>query len=254
MLKLIKSLIKKNQKLVDLYRKLIFFENLFLKDILNFEKLMLFKKVYPYTMINYQGLSNIYNLSKLIEGQRRDGVFVECGVCKGGCAAVMAFVAHKARSGRKIWLFDSFEGLPEPIDKDGLSAKSYASNKISGRLLSIDKCVGELEDVKRIFFSILRIEKENTIIRKGWFQDTLAKTKDQVGPIAILHLDGDWYESTKCCLDNLYDNVVRGGYIVIDDYYCWEGCRKAVDEFLKKRSIRVSLIRISRDKVYFKKP
>jgi len=57
--------------------------------------------------------------------------------------------------------------------------------------------------------------------------------------ISILRLDGDWYESTKVCLDNLYDKVVDGGFIIIDDYGCYEGYKKAVDEFLRVRNINV---------------
>lgn len=252
MIKQFKNLIRKNEKLFGLYRKLIFFENFFSKDILNFKKLILFKKVYPYTMLSYQRLSNIYNLSKLTEAQKRGGAFVECGVWKGGCAAVMAFVADEAKSNRKVWLFDSFEGLPEPTNKDGLFAKEY-SNKTSGKLETINKLVGLLEDAKKIFFSILKINKENTVIKKGWFQNTLPEAKDKIGHIAILHLDGDWYESTKCCLDNLYNNVIQGGYVIIDDYGYLEGCKKAVDEFLEEKNIKVNLIKIDDTGVYFKK-
>ena len=253
MIKFIKSLIKKNQVLVNICRELIFFKNFFPKDVLNFEKLILFKKVYSYTMVGYERLSNIYDLSKLMEKGKKEGAFVECGVWKGGCAAVMAFIADRAKSNRKIWLFDSFEGLPEPTDKDGLLAKNCALNKTSGKLLPINECVGSLEDVEKIFFSKLKINKENIKIKKGWFQDTLPEAKSKIGPIAILRLDGDWYESTKSCLDNLYDNVICEGYIIIDDYGHWEGTRKAVDEFLKKRKLNSSLIKIDCTGIYFQK-
>ena len=99
----------------------------------------------------------------------------------------------------------------------------------------------------------MKVNKENTMIKKGWFQNTLPEIKDKIGPIAILRLDSDWYESTKCCLDNLYDNVIQGGYIVIDDYGCWEGCKRAVDEFLEKRNMKINLIKIDNSGVYFKK-
>ncbi len=68
------------------------------------------------------------------------------------------------------------------------------------------------------------------IYHKGWFQDTLpiADTPE----IAVLRLDGDWYASTRVSLKHLYDRVVPGGFVIIDDYGCYDGCRKAVDEFL----------------------
>jgi hypothetical protein len=69
----------------------------------------------------------------------------------------------------------------------------------------------------------------------GWFADTLSSVEP--GPIAILHLDADWYESTKLALERFYDDVVPGGAIRVDDYYHWPGCREAVDEFLSTRSI-----------------
>lgn len=101
---------------------------------------------------------------------------------------------------------------------------------------------------------IFKYIKENIVISKGWFQDTLPKDKEKIGKIALLRLDGDWYESTKCCLENLYDNVIIGGYIVLDDYGYWEGAKKALDEFFIKRKISPELIKIDYTGVYFKKP
>ncbi len=253
-MKFIKNIIKKNQNIEAIAREFLFFKDSFPKDIFNFKKLILFKKVYPYTMVGYKRLSNAYELAKLAEKNKISGAFVECGVWRGGCSAVMAFIAEKAKSNRKIWLFDSFEGLPEPIEKDGIQAKEYARNKTSGKLSTINQCVGPLEDVEEIFFSKLKINKDNVEIKKGWFQDTLPEEKNKVGPIAILRLDGDWYESTKCCLDNLYDKVIYGGHIVIDDYGYWEGARVAVDEFLTERKVKPDFIKIDSAGICFKKP
>lgn len=71
----------------------------------------------------------------------------------------------------------------------------------------------------------------------GWFQETLPVVGESIGPIAILRLDGDWYASTKVCLEYLFDEVVPGGIVIIDDYGAYEGCRRAVDEFLVSRNI-----------------
>ncbi|MDO8577349.1 MAG: TylF/MycF/NovP-related O-methyltransferase, partial [Candidatus Wildermuthbacteria bacterium] len=174
-------------------------------------------------------------------------------VWKGGAAALMAQASKEAQSRRKIWLFDSFEGLPEPTKEDGVVARTYARDRDSGRLASIQKCVGPLEDVQRLFFSVLKFNPEDIYFGKGWFQDVLPREKQSVGPIAVLRLDADWYESTKCALENLYDSVVEGGYILIDDYGHWEGCKKAVDEFLRNRNIPAKLIPIDYAGVYFKK-
>lgn len=253
MIRELKSIVKNNEKLYSLYKKIRFVKNISLRDFFNFKKLLLFKKVYPYTMLSWQRLSNAYELARQVEKDNLKGAFIECGVWKGGCAAVMAFVAEKFNGKRKIWLFDSFEGLPEPTEEDGKMAEDYAQKKSGGKLETIDKCVGPMEDVKKLFFEILRINPENVVIEKGWFQDTLPSAKNKIGAISVLRLDGDWYESTKCCLENLYDNVVRGGYVIIDDYGYWEGARRAVDEFFEERKISPALIKIDSAGVYFKK-
>ena len=202
-------------------------------------------------MAGYKRLSNAYELALLAEKKGLQGAFVECGVWKGGSIGIMAYIADRAKSNRKIWLFDSFEGLPEPTKEDGQGAKIYSGEKDSGKLVSIEKCVGPLEDVKKLFFSVLKLHSENIYIGKGWFQDTLSRKKVDVGPIAILRLDADWYESTKCVLDNLYDNVVQRGYVIVDDYGHWEGCKKAVDEFFAKRNLKVELRQIDYTGFYF---
>lgn len=225
-----------------------------LTDYFNLKKRILLMRVIPYTMSRYKRLANVYELSQLIEKNKIEGAFVECGVYKGGCIAVMAYVAKQARSGRKVWLFDSFEGLPEPSEDDGIKAKKYASNRNFGKLSPISECVGRVQDVKKILFSKLKIDKKNTIIKKGWFQNTLPEINERIGKISILRLDGDWYDSTKCCLKNLFKNVVPGGYIILDDYGAWEGCKKATDEFLSENNLDVELKRVDYTCVYFQIP
>lgn len=228
-----------------------FFFHLFCRDLFNFGKLLLFLKLYSYTMAGYKRLSNAYELAREAEKKQLQGAFVECGVWKGGAAGAMGYVAEKEGKNRQIWLFDSFEGLPEPTKEDGTIARSYAKGRDSGNLASIGECVGPLEDVKRLFLSVLDLNGENVHIEKGWFQETLPQARQKVGPIAILRLDADWYESTRVILENLYDNVVPGGYVIIDDYGHWEGCRKAVDEFMAKRNIQAKLKQIDYTGFYF---
>ena len=74
-----------------------------------------------------------------------------------------------------------------------------------------------------------------------------------MGPIAILRLDGDWYESTKVCLEHLFDLVVDGGFVIVDDYGAYEGCRTAVDEYLAGRARRPYLSRVNGDIRYLVK-
>jgi asparagine synthase (glutamine-hydrolysing) len=52
-------------------------------------------------------------------------------------------------------------------------------------------------------------------------------------PVAFAHIDVDWYEPVMFCLQHIAPNLVVGGRIIFDDYHCWGGCRKAVDEYLR---------------------
>lgn len=241
MINFMKSVARRSNGLMKLYRLFHLLTQVSLRDFGDIKKLGLFSRVWSYTRVDYSGLSNVYELATIAEEHKIEGCFVECGVWRGGCVAVMAYIAHNAGSDRRIHLFDSFEGLPEPTEEDGDEANLY-----------VGKCVASYDDVIHLLFSVLKLKKENIVIHKGWFQDTIPKAK--MGRIAILRLDGDWYESTKVCLDNLYDAVVSGGFVIIDDYNAWEGCKKAVDEFLAHRNIVVDMVKVSASTVYFPKP
>jgi hypothetical protein len=97
-------------------------------------------------------------------------------------------------------------------------------------LLPIGASVGESQpSVENFLVRHLGIDRSDLVFHTGWFQDTIPKA--DINDIALLRLDGDWYESTKICLENLYQKVVEGGYIIIDDYGTFSGCAQAVDEF-----------------------
>jgi len=66
--------------------------------------------------------------------------------------------------------------------------------------------------------------------------------------IAILRLDTDWYESSKYELEQMYDNVVTGGVIIFDDYYHWDGQRRATDEFFLSRNLNYDFVSIGNNK------
>ena len=193
--------------------------------------------------MNYPNLSKLYELAVAVESARMEGSVVECGVMNGGSAALLAAVARRAGNARPIWLFDSFEGLPEPehVDVNYLGVPGHKG-----------QAVGQAAKVEEVLYRKLRLRPEGICIRKGWFEDTLSPVKQTIGRIALLHIDCDWYRSVKFCLEQLYDLVAPGGYVVIDDYGHWRGCRQAVDEFLSPR--RISLTRIDYTGVYFQKP
>ncbi|MFQ5923911.1 MAG: TylF/MycF/NovP-related O-methyltransferase, partial [Anaerolineales bacterium] len=189
-----------------------------LLELRDVRKLGLIRRVLPFTMVGYPRLANAYEIALKVERAGIQGAFVECGVWKGGAIGIMARVAHEAQSDRAIWLFDSFEGLPEPTEKDGDAAKNYAGGRSSGDLSPIGLCEAAIDDVEKLLFDILEIDKSNVNIVQGWFQDTMPAANPEMGSIAALRVDADWYASTKCVLENLYDLVVPGGYVILDDY------------------------------------
>ena len=174
MISFLKHIARKSKRLRELWRRARFLKEIVWHDAKNPRRALLFFKVLPYTMVSYERLVNAYALAQRTEEEKLQGAFMECGVWKGGAAAAMASAAN---SGRQIWLFDSFEGLPEPTLYDGARAKEYAGNKTSGTLDSIGKCVGPLEDVQRLFFRILRLPGDSIRIEQGWFQDLPQKSR-----------------------------------------------------------------------------
>lgn len=208
----------------------------FWRECWQIRKLAFIVRVLPYTLVPYPGLSTVYDLASKAEAEKLAGAFVECGIWRGGCGAILAHIA--APSGRPTHLFDSFEGLPEPRAIDGARALKYATEGANGALKPIHHIAASLEDVQHTLFQRFGFQPTQVLLHKGWFQDTLPVVHDQIGSIAVLRLDGDWYDSTKVCFEYLYDQVVAGGYIIVDDYTYFEGCKKATDEFLAARGIQ----------------
>ncbi len=198
-----------------------------------------------YSMNTWYSLATIYELAEKIKKEHIAGDIVECGCCNGGAGAMTT----PFLKGRQYWLFDSFEGLPIPTKKD---VKYDDTSAQSVWKKGWDK--GEMTSVQDLYFNRLKHNEEKVTIVKGLFQDTLPQYSKTITQIALLHLDGDWYESTKISIDSFYDAVTPGGYIMVDDYGHWKGCKQAIDEFFKKKKINPCLIRVDYSRVYFKKP
>ncbi len=188
------------------------------------------------TMLSYERLVTLWQQVRYADRARLDGALVECGTWRGGASGMMA-MAHLASGAatRELHLFDSFQGLPQPdAAVDGQLAIDYAAGEAVGALAPIGQLVGPLEDNRALLRDRVGYPPELTRYHVGWFQDTVPPASVEIGRIAVLRLDGDWYESTKVCLDHLFPLVVSGGIVVIDDYGKWPGCRQAVDEHLAR--------------------
>ena len=206
-----------------------------------------FKVVEPYTMLSQQRLYNLFKLSKYICENNIPGNFVECGVARGGSSALLSYVIKKySKQPRYLYSFDTFEGMPEPTKED--FHDNLSANEIGW---GTGTCAAPIETLMDVVAKFNAVNVIKPI--KGYFQNTIPEFKNEIGGIAFLHLDGDWYESTKAILNNLYEQVVENGILQVDDYGFWSGCKKAIHEFEDDKKIKFNLTKIDDTGVWFKK-
>lgn len=197
-----------------------------------------------HTMIGYKRLENVRRLTESVLGEQTPGDLIETGVWRGGACIMMRAVLNAyGVTDRKVWLADSFEGLPKPNPDQYPSDKGDVFHTYSELSVS-------METVKSNFEKYDLLDDQVEFL-PGWFKDTLPKAP--INQIALLRLDGDMYESTIDALGCLYTKVSIGGYVVIDDYHVVPACKQAVHDFLKKESIDPELIEIDGVGVYWKK-
>lgn len=207
----------------------------------------LFHVARAYTMMGEARLQSLHQHAIALCEQDVPGQFVECGVAAGGSSALLAGVISRfSKRDRLLYAFDTFEGMPEPGKWDlhnGQSAdeSGWGQGTCAAPESSLMKAVMELGAEKHV----------RPV--KGLFADTLPLFRDEIGTIALLHVDGDWYQSTMDVLDNYYDLVVPGGIIQIDDYGYWQGCQKALETFERKRGIQLKLTSIDETGVWLEK-
>jgi len=201
----------------------------------------LHRQVSSHSMMSHARLRGIYDAVVAVSQQGVAGAFAECGTARGGCAALMGLACRQLGQPRELWIFDTFEGLPPPSAEDPDFELARAST---------GTCRGEYNEVRGLLKRLGVLEGAHLV--KGLFQDTVPTA--EVRQIALLHLDGDWYDSTRVCLEHLYDKVSPGGIIQVDDYGHWAGARKALHEFFDLRGIRVDLNYLDYTGRQFRKP
>lgn len=204
--------------------------------------------VRPYTMLGEDRLYSLFRWAKQICLNDLPGNFVECGVAAGGSTALLAYVV-KRYSKRPRWVYacDSFSGMPVPTAHDhhrGAGAEETG--------WGTGTCAAPEESVKEACARLGVSEFVKTV--KGYFQETLPAIRAEIGEIALLHLDADWYESTLTILENLFDQVIENGILQVDDYGHWEGCQKALHEFEAQRRLAFSLHKIDYSGIWCFKP
>lgn len=173
----------------------------------------------PFTMVKRDRYLRNLELAEMVADVPGD--VVEAGVWRGGMSAGIALVLGESR---RYHLFDSFQGLPpaQPID----GAKALAYTRRTRHNCSADESYAQ-EAMRSAGVS-------NYHLVKGWFADTMPGDEPYPNGIALLRLDGDWYESTLQVLDALFPLVNPGGVVIVDDYHYWDGCALAVHEYLAR--------------------
>jgi O-methyltransferase len=230
-----KKIIKIFFKIFGLKKKIIFSLEKLIPEISETEKNII-EACGKYSMTSKLRMYVLSQAIKYVKNENIEGDFVECGIWKGGNIILFNKFNLLYDLKKKIYGFDTFEGMSEPNELDKHNniaakelAKSYGIKKMS------DWCYSSYNEVVKNI-------SENTIIDnifliKGNVEQTLLEEKNLPEKISILRLDTDWYASTKIELEMLYKRLVKGGILIIDDYGHWQGARKAVDEYFKNKNI-----------------
>ncbi len=197
----------------------------------------------PYTMTSIERLAALLNAMTYVTENKIPGDIVECGVWRGGSMMLIArsLLAHGDTS-RNLYLYDTFEGMPAPTNRDksleGLPADQLLSREPRNTGIW---CYATIEDVRENLLST-GYPKDKIHLIKGKVEDTIPGVIPD--KIALLRLDTDWYESTKHELHFLFPLLDPAGILIIDDYGHWQGARAAVDEYFKEQKKTVYLHRV----------
>ncbi len=206
----------------------------------------LFRLCRPFTMTSVERLYSLYRAMHYVIKNKIPGDFIECGVWKGGSSLMMAkMLTMHGITDRKVILYDTYEGMSEPTENDKDYSGVDAEKLLEQSSIEVQDsvwCYSSFDEVKSNL-TLSGLPEENIIMIKGKVEDTIP-SQVPTEKIALLRLDTDWYESTKHELEHLYPMLVKDGLLIIDDYGHWQGCRKAVDEYMSKNDLPILLCRI----------
>jgi len=203
--------------------------------------------VKKYTLTSPERMYALIEAVRYVVRNEISGDIVECGVWKGGSMMLAAKTLMELNNTNyDLYLFDTFEGTTKPTDVDedylGNSMLATWEKEFEGKeKMSASADYASLKEVQKNLFST-EYSKEKIHFIKGKVEDTIPKNAPE--KIAILRLDTDWYESTKCELEHLFPRLSSGGILIIDDYGHFKGSKKAVDEYFVKNEIKYFLNRV----------
>ena len=203
---------------------------------------------WPRVAHSMAGVARITNVAQLAEEIIRTNVkgnFIETGVWRGGCCILMRGILKAYEDAdRKIFVCDSFQGLPKPDAEKYSADKDDPHHKYSELAVSKDKVSANFER-----YGLL---DEKVVFVEGFFEKTLPYL--DTGPLALLRLDGDMYGSTIVALESLYSKLSPGGFCIIDDYGAVPACRQAVTDFRTKYGIDAPMNTIDWTGVWWQRP
>lgn len=179
----------------------------------------------PYSMTAGDNLLATVAAVRYID-QHVAGDVVECGVWRGGHIIAAMLAAEQPRC---YWLFDTFNGMTEPGPQDRRKGRHATESTKYRKKGPHNWCRAELSEVQD---NIAQFQKPNQTVEYviGPVEHTLRHTK-LPHAIALLRLDTDFYSSTLVELETLWPRVAPGGVVIVDDFFSWDGCRQACQEF-----------------------
>ena len=190
-------------------------------------------------------LFGLYNAVEYIVRNRIPGDIVECGVWRGGSMmmAAKSLLHFNDVPKKKLFLFDTFEGMPAPTEEDYKFTGELAEDKWQERKSDAGSNwnYAAVDEVREAMGST-GYDRDRIMLVKGMVEDTLPECAPE--RIALLRLDTDFYSSTKHELTHLFPRLVPGGVLIIDDFGTWAGSKKAATEYFEENKIGIFLSRL----------
>jgi hypothetical protein len=193
------------------------------------------ERALPHTLTSVQRLQAVIDATRHVVDRDLPGAFAECGVWRGGSVLAMVLtLLELGRTDRDLYLYDTFEGMTAPTERDVSSFDPPALETWRAAQGRSERPWGELfehfdQEAVRSTLLATGYPAERLHLVRGPVEETLPGQAPE--RLALLRLDTDWYESTRHEMEHLYPRLVEGGVLIVDDYGHWEGARRAVDEY-----------------------
>jgi O-methyltransferase len=204
-------------------------------------------KDWPALALTMVGEKRLDNLHACVETVLREGIpgdLIETGVWRGGSVVLMrAILKAHGVTDRKVWVADSFAGLPKP------DAARYPADA-GDRHWTYGELAVSLQQVRANFGRYGLLDDQVQFL-PGWFKDTLPAAP--IERLAVARLDGDMYESTMDAIEALYPKLSPGGFLIVDDYGAVPACKRATEDYRNRNGIKEPIVTIDWTGVYWRK-